>query len=160
MNAISYHFNVSKKIIRLSAFECYEEDSQILCGLTWRWVCLCAYAEILCGELDCWPPTGFPQTPLSITQSGLCLFCAILMEKPSAPPAPRQPLYAMYFNKPLNIGMRHIVWHCIVGLHDLRICLNWLKVAPKCPTISAAFIRLNIGLTTLHKNTHRGVSWS
>ncbi len=69
---------------------------------------------------------------------------------------PRQPLYAMYFNKPFNIGMRHVVWQCIVGLYDLRICLNWLKVAPKCLTISAAFIRLNIRLTTLLKNTYRG----
>lgn len=69
---------------------------------------------------------------------------------------PRQPFYAMYFNKPLNIGLRHIVWQCIMGLHDLRICLNWLKVAPKCPTIFAAFIGLNIGPTTLHKNTYRG----
>ncbi len=55
-----------------------------------------------------------------------------------------------------NIGMRHVVWQCIVGLYDLRICLNWLKVAPKCLTISAAFIRLNIRLTTLLKNTYRG----
>lgn len=52
--------------------------------------------------------------------------------------------------------MRRIVWQCIVGLHDLRICLNWLKVAPKCPTISATFIRLNIGPTTRHTNTYRG----
>lgn len=52
--------------------------------------------------------------------------------------------------------MRHIVCQYIEGLHDLRICLNWLKVAPKCPTISAAFTGLNIGSTTLHKNTYRG----
>jgi len=34
--------------------------------------------------------------------------------------------------------------------------LNWLKVAPKCPTISATFIRMNIGPATLHTNTYRG----